>query len=334
MICNNPEVFEALIRAAATRHEVLRVRAGEGGEDDDPMELYASPSQGDPSAGGSASAAAAAAGKGAQGKGRRGRKAAAAAAGAKQQKTEQVSAVSADLCQEMHQLMCKQRRELSLTQLGEGTREEQAKAAAELWSRPKQAFISALLRRVTPPCTPAGDKPSHCGSRWSLLDRPFRALTLLPRLGVHLWSLATSTTGRVVWCRVVSCRVVSRRVVCSPCDHWLGDHRSACMGRAVGWYWSWAGRTGQEWHTYLQWDHCWRSEQGVSCCLWCLTPRTCLRSLCQPTHSCSTASLQSATHVARSGQLVSPCSHITGGFIMCSGQLASPCSCITGRSIM
>lgn len=146
MICNSPEVFEALISSAATKHEVLQVRAGDGGEEDDPMELYASPSQGDPSApvaGGSASAPA---GRGAQGKGR-GKK----AAGDKKQKTEQVSAVSPDLCQEMHQLMCRRRGELSLPQLGEGTREEQAEAVAVavagLWSRPpKQAFISALLR--------------------------------------------------------------------------------------------------------------------------------------------------------------------------------------------
>lgn len=57
-----------------------------------------------------------------------------------------VSTVGPVLWKDIHQVMCDQRTQLGLPQMGEGTDEEQEEAAQTLWPRPKQAFIAALLK--------------------------------------------------------------------------------------------------------------------------------------------------------------------------------------------
>lgn len=111
-ICNTPEVFEALIHKAATEQQALQVHEQ---EEDDSLELYPPPSLEQPVVG----------------------QAVPGLLGS--------SALSPDLCQKMHALMCLRRRVLNLPQLGEGPPEMQKRAVSTMWEKPKQAFIASLL---------------------------------------------------------------------------------------------------------------------------------------------------------------------------------------------
>lgn len=111
-ICNTPEAFETLIHKAVTEQQALQVHEQ---EEDDSLELYTTPSLGhsllDQAVPGPLGS----------------------------------SALSPDLCQKLHELMCQRRRVLSLPQLGEGSPEMQKKAVGKMWEKPKQTFIASLL---------------------------------------------------------------------------------------------------------------------------------------------------------------------------------------------